>query len=135
MAFRAERVRHVLALANVISLLFAIPHTIEDFVYRVPEQRFSLDQTVALWMAGLAFSVQVAGLLLLVAGRRGGVLISGSFALLWLLAAVLDHTGDVLEQPFREGFSSTVWVLGIVATQSVAAAAFAVLLFGGRSAD
>ena len=132
MAFRAERARRMLVLASLCSLLFAIPHTIEDFVYRVPEERFSLDQTVALWMAGLAFSLQVAGLLLLVAGRRSGVLIGGFFAVLWLVAAVLDHTGDVLEQPFREGVSSTVWVLGIVATQAVAAGAAAVLLSRSR---
>ena len=128
MEFRWKSLRGVLAAASIAGLLFIVPHTTEDFLHNVPEDRFNLDQTFALWMTGPLLALQVAGLLLLVGGRRSGVWITGLAGAGWVLAAVLDHTGDILDQPFRTGFSSTVWVLGIIATQAAAGAAAALLL-------
>lgn len=118
--------------ASLLGLVFIMPHTIEDFLYHVPEDRFSLDQTVALWGAGVLLALQVLALVLLGARRRAGVALTGLVGAGWVLAALLDHTGDVLSQPFREGFSSTVWVLGIVVTQAVVAAAAAGVLYAER---
>lgn len=111
------------AVASTALLLWSVPHTIEDFLYRVPEQRFGLSRVLALWGSGPLFGVQMLALLLLLAGRRRWglwlLLLDGGG---WAVAALLDHGGEVLRQPFRAGFSSTLWVGAIIVNGAVAAA-------------
>lgn len=108
--------------ASVTLLLWAVPHTIEDFLVHVPEQRFGLSQQVALWGSGPLFAAQLAALVLMLAGRRRWglwlLLLDGAG---WAVAALLDHLGDILHQPFRDGVSSTLWVGGIMINGLVSA--------------
>ncbi|MHB8576778.1 MAG: hypothetical protein ACYDCQ_15760 [Dehalococcoidia bacterium] len=82
-----------------------MPHTIEDFLVHVPERRFGLPQQLALWGSGPLFAAPLLALVLLLAGRRRWglwlLLLDGAG---WAVAALLDHLGDILHQPFRDGF-------------------------------
>ena len=123
---------HTLAMvaiaASVAGMFFALPHTTEDFVYHVPRSRFHLNDEFSLWLWAAVSAVQVAGIAMAAARNRAGFALIALTGVIWMLASVLDHTGDVFRhQPWRDAPSSTIWVTG-TALASLAAAAAGVLV-------
>lgn len=108
--------------ASVAGIFFAIPHTTEDFVYHVPRSRFHLNDEFSLWLwAGIA-ALQVAGIALASARNRLGFVLLAATGVIWGVATVADHAGDVfLRQPWREAPSSTIWAAGTVLANLAAA--------------
>lgn len=106
----------VLAIAaSIAGVFFAIPHTTEDFIYHVPRSRFHLNDEFSLWMWAIVVGVQVAGIALSSARQRAGFVVIALTGAIWVVAALADHTGDVLfRQPWRDAPSSTIWIVGTV---------------------
>lgn len=95
--------------------LWTVPHTIEDFILNVPEERFHLNPDVALWLSGPLFALPAIGLALLATPANAwGNRLLGLTGFGWFIAATLDHGIAVLDQPFRDDPSSSAWVVGMI---------------------
>ncbi len=95
--------RRLVLLLSFASLAVTIPHVIEDFVYGV-HRGFGLALIPAALVVGLGYAFQVAGLLLLARGSRGGLIITLVAGIGWFLGVALDHLPDILFTfPYREG--------------------------------
>ncbi len=121
--------RGATALLGLVLLFFALAHSLEDFAYRVPEERFDLDSTVAAVLLAGAFLVQGAVVMLAWRGWALGYLASLVVGGVWLLAAVLDHAGDLFDDSFRESSASDVLILGVIVSSLLLALAAAWVLF------
>ena len=103
----------------ILSLLlffFAIPHTLEDFALGEPAEKGVPTQALALVVAGL-FALQ--GLALFWAGqaRRRGYFIHAGLGILWPLAAGVAQLPVILtSSDYRSGFTSVLYVVGMIVT-------------------
>ena len=86
--------RLVVGLA-VLSLLVTLPHSLEDFVYGIPE-RFDLDVLTAGILLAAGYAVHIIGILLAARGSPWGYGINLLVGLDWLVGAVADHLSEVL---------------------------------------
>jgi len=99
---------------SLLTLLFALPHSFEDFVYGIPA-RFGLSVMLAGILLSLAFIAQVVALLLMSHRRLSGVVVTLIIALFWFVGAVADHLQDVqFTSPYREGLISKATEVGIM---------------------
>lgn len=106
------------AILGFVLLFFALAHSLEDFAYGVPEERFGLDSTLAAIALAVVFLLQGAVVAMTWRGWRIGYLGSLVVGVAWLVAAVLDHLGDLFEANFREG-TSDVLILGLIVTSAL----------------
>ena len=90
------------------ALLFvAVAHSLEDFAYGVPEERLGIDTGPAAVLAAMAFTAQIAVLAYASRRERWAYLANIAIGLVWLLAAALDHLGEVLTaEDYRAGLLS-----------------------------
>ena len=107
--------------ASLAGLPFILPHVVEDFAEGIA-QRVGLSTSAGAFLLGGYLGVQALGLVLLGQGRRAGWMLAFSTSAIWTVGAVADHGPAVLAGGFRGGAISTLWVLGLVATQATAAA-------------
>lgn len=120
--------------ASAVSFLGIIPHSIEDFLEGVPGA-FGLSTSTAAWLLGVALTVQI-GLLLIATSHHQGALVGVvAYGIGWVVAALVDHPEAFMPAPFRDGISSRVWVLLIVAGQAMAAVAAALALLHRKTSD
>jgi hypothetical protein len=115
------RLRAVTIAASLGSLPFLLPHVVEDFAAGVA-QRAGLPTGVGASLLGAGLAVQMAGLVLVGAGRRAGWAITAIAGAVWVAGALVDHAGPVLAGGFREGALSVAWVVGLAVGQGAAAA-------------
>ncbi len=131
---RSTLYRRAALAASAVSFLGIIPHSIEDFLVGVPGD-FGLSTSSAAWLLGIALTVQI-GLLLVATSHHTGALVGVVvYGFGWVLAALVDHPEAVMPAPFRDGMSSRVWVLLIVAGQATAAVAAALALLLRQTPD
>jgi len=92
----------------------SVAHVCEDFVYGVPE-RFGVAVAPAAVLVGLAYAIHVILIALAARGEALGYLGNLAAGVGWLLAAALDHLGEVLfDSPYRAGFVSKALEVGIM---------------------
>jgi hypothetical protein len=106
---------------SVLSVLFTLPHVLEDFSAGINE-RFRLDLLTAGFLVALVYAVQVAGAALSARDRRLGHGLNLAVALFWLFGSVLDHLGEVLFVPnelYRAGAVSKPLEVGIMVVSAV----------------
>jgi hypothetical protein len=110
-----DQLRVVVACLGLVLLCFALAHAFEDFAYGVPHERFGVDTSPGAALLAVAFVVQM---LILYAGWRGtavAYLANAGVGVAWLLAAALDHLGEVLtHDPYRAGVFSKLLEVGIM---------------------
>jgi len=117
---------------SVVTFLFTLPHSFEDFVYGIPG-RFGLSVMAAGMLLSLAFVTQVVGVLLILHRRQSGLVITLGIALFWFIGAVADHLHDVLVAwPYREGIISKVMEIAIIVSMALLTAISAIALFQAR---
>ncbi len=119
--------------ASALSFLGIIPHSIEDFLAGVPGT-FGLSTSTAAWFLGIALTVQIGLLLVATSHHRGALVGIVIYGIGWVIAALVDHPEALMPAPFRDGVSSRVWVLLIVAGQAMAAVAAALALLHRQTA-
>lgn len=120
--------------ASAVSFLGIIPHSIEDFLEGVPGA-FGLSTSSAAWLLGIALTVQIGLLLIATSHHKGALVGVVVYGIGWVVAALVDHPDAVMPAPFRDGLSSRVWVLLIVAGQAMAAVAAALALLHRQAPD
>jgi hypothetical protein len=111
---RWERRAAWVVAAAVLLVGFSIAHSLEDFVYGVPA-RFGLEVAPAAALLGLAYAFHV--LLIAAAARdnRIGYLGNLLVGLVWLVAAGVDHLGEILFiAPYRAGLISKGFEVGLM---------------------
>jgi hypothetical protein len=115
---------------SLAGLPFLLPHVVEDFQLGIA-QRAGLSTGVAAALLGAGFAVQMLGLVLAGRGRPAGLAVTAVAGLVWALGALLDHGPELWARglDFRSSGVSSIWVLGLLASQALAAAfALAALL-------
>jgi len=115
---------------SLAGLPFLLPHVVEDFQLGIA-QRAGLSTGMGAALLGAGFSVQILGLVLAGRGRRAGLAVTAVAGLVWALGALLDHGPEMWAEglDFRAGAVSSIWVLGLLASQALAASfALAALL-------
>ncbi|GAC1443233.1 MAG: hypothetical protein NVSMB52_01330 [Chloroflexota bacterium] len=114
---------------SLLTFLFTLPHSFEDFVYGVPG-RFGLGVLVAGILLSLAFSIQVVGILLVSHQRPSGMVITCGIAFFWFVGAIMDHLHDVLfAWPYRDGVVSKLMEVAVITSMGLLVAVSAVSLF------
>ena len=99
----------------------SVAHILEDFVYGVPAD-FGLEVTPAAALLGLAYAIHVVVIALAARGHPIGHLGNLVYGIGWALAAGLDHLDDILfESPYRDGFISKAFEVGIMGSALVLA--------------
>lgn len=110
------------AVLTALSPIAIIPHIVEDAATGTFE-RFGLEPDSGALLVGATLAIQVLFAFGSLRDHRwgyGGVLF---FGVIWVVAAVADHPGAFLADPFRAGFTSRLAVWGIVLFQGGAAIA------------
>ncbi len=107
-------------LASLVGLGFELPHLTEDFAYNVPT-RFGIDSGPAAFLVGVALLVQLGVAGLAIRRNKAGLLGVLGLSIFWIIAAVLDHAGDLLSFSFRHPPLSHLLILGIILAQGFAA--------------
>ena len=125
-----ERLRAWTISVSLASLLFILPHVVEDFAEGIA-QRVGLSTGVGAFLLGGFLALQSLGLVLVGQGRREGFMITFWVGLVWVTGALVDHGSALLAGGFRAGPSSVLWVVGLIVTQ---AACTVLAWWGVRSA-
>lgn len=110
------------AVLVALSPIAIVPHIVEDVGAGFFE-RLGLGADSGALLVGAALALQLLlayGCLRHQRWGYGGVLFFGA---VWVIAAVVDHPGAFLADPFRAGLTSRLAVWGIVLTQGGAAIA------------
>ncbi len=131
---RSTWYRRTALAASALSFLGIIPHLIEDFLAEVPAA-FGLSTSAAAWFLGIALTLQIGLLLVATSHHQGALAGIVIYGIGWVIAALVDHPEALMPGPFRDGVSSRLWVLLIVAGQAMAAVAAALALLHGQTAD
>jgi rhodanese-related sulfurtransferase len=105
------------AVTSVLSVLFAVPHSVEDLTHGIAA-RVHVPVGAAALGVGTAILVQLLATLALAHGGGGARWVLAATAGTWVAGAVADHAGDLVAQHFRSGLPSRMLIVGIVATQT-----------------
>jgi len=111
------------AIASSLSgLPFLLPHIVEDFERGIA-QRVGLSAGMGAALLGAGLAVQFSALVLAGRGRRAGLIVTAVAGTVWTVGALWDHGPDLLARGlgFRESALSTLWVVGLMVTQTLAA--------------
>ena len=110
-----SRPTRALLVVSVISVFFTLTHSLEDFAYNVPQERFGVPfYPAAIALAGV-YAVQVLAAALSAREDRRGHWLNVALGFGWLAAAALDHLGEVLfAWPYRAGLVSKALETGIM---------------------
>ncbi len=117
---------------SLLGLPFILPHVIEDFAEEITH-RVGLSTAGGAFLLGGYLALQSLGLILVALRRRAGFLLTFWLGLIWMAGALLDHGGPILQGGFRSGALSVLWVVGLILTQSAAAALAAWGAWGRRA--
>ena len=122
--------RNWVLLLSVASVPVTLTHAVEDFSHGIPA-RFGLALLPAALLLSLGYATQVGAAALSARDDARGHALNLLIALVWLVAAVADHLGEVLPVPtteYRAGVISKALEVGIVLIAAAwAAASFSAL--------
>ena len=123
---------------SAASVPVTLTHAIEDFSAGV-SARFGLALLPAAFLLSLGYAAQVIAAALTARADRRGDVLNLLLAAMWLVAALVDHTGDVLLIPtagYRAGVVSKGLEVGIVIIATLwAAASFALMRSEARKSQ
>jgi hypothetical protein len=98
-----------------IQVGITVTHLVEDFVYGVPQSwGFSTLSGGAVF--GLLYAIHALLIALAACGHGIGYLGNAMVGAGWAVAAILDHTDDILyADPYRQGLLSKAIEVGVIA--------------------
>lgn len=112
---KALRCKHVVVVLSLLLMFMAIPHTLEDFALGEPAKNGVPVLLLQGVVAGM-IAVQAFGLYSLGGNHRRGYFIQMGVGLFWpLLAGSAQLPAILTTHPYRSGFTSTFFVLGMIA--------------------
>jgi peptidoglycan/LPS O-acetylase OafA/YrhL len=104
----------VVAAVSVALLFFSVPHTLEDFALGEPLKRGVPPAAIAFVVSSL-LAAQALGLYWVAQRRARGLWVHAVLGLLWAVAAGVAQLPELTSTaPYRSGFLSAAWVLGII---------------------
>jgi hypothetical protein len=110
---RQKRSNWVIALATLL-IGVSIAHVLEDFVYGIPA-RFGFEVAPAAALVGLAYAGHVVLVVLAARDHVLGYLGNLGAGVIWLVAAGVDHLGEVLfATNYRAGLISKGFEVGLM---------------------
>lgn len=115
-----ERLRGWTISVSLSSLLFILPHVIEDFAEGIA-QRVGLSTGVLAFLLGGFIALQSLGLVLVGQGWPAGFVLTFWVGLIWVTGALVDHGPALLAGGFRAGAISVLWAVGLIVTQAACA--------------
>lgn len=111
---KALRCKHVVAILSLLLMVMVIPHTLEDFALGEPAKNGIPILILQVVVAAL-LTTQALGLYLLGGNHPKGYFIQMGVGLIWPLLAGSAQLPAILSgQPYRSGFSSVFFVLGMI---------------------
>jgi hypothetical protein len=111
---KALRYKHIVAVLSLSLLLMAIPHILEDFALGEPAKNGIPILVLQGVVAGL-IAIQAMGLYYLGGNHRRGYFIHMGVGLIWpLLAGIAQLPAILSSHPYRSGFISIFFVIGIM---------------------
>lgn len=116
-----ERFRACTVFLSLSSLPFIVPHVLEDFAAGIA-QRVGLSTGGGSFLLGGFLALQSLGLVLVGQGRRAGFVVTFWVGAIWVVGALLDHGPALVTGRFREGATSVLWLVGLIATQAASSA-------------
>lgn len=117
------RCKRIVVVLSLLLMLMVIPHILEDFALGEPAKN-GIPQLLLLGVVAGLISTQALGLYFLGGNHRRGYFIQMGVGLIWTLLAGSAQLPAILStQPYRSGFISTFFVIGMIV--------FGVLLFLG----
>lgn len=128
----AEKVSKIVLL-SLILIFFTIPHTLEDFATGAPAEA-GLPASLLSFVISVIFFLQAAGLYWLGQGQRKGLWVHLGLGLFWPLASGFAQLPTILgDAPYRDGFSSVLYVLGMIVIGILLAVASAMALRASKA--
>ena len=99
---------------SVALLFFSVPHILEDFMLQEPLKRGVPVAMISL-VVSLLLATQAQALLWVGQQRRAGMLVHAVLGPVWALAAGSAQLPELFAAaPYRSGFMSATWVVGII---------------------
>lgn len=115
-----NRLNRAVITASAVSVPFTLTHVFEDFAYNIHIDRFGVPLLPAAFAVSLAYSFQIVAAVLTARDDRRGHALNAFYGGGWLLAAALDHLGEVLfVSPYRAGLVSKALEVGIMLAGAV----------------
>ena len=111
---KALRFEHIVVVLSLLLMIMVIPHTLEDFAVGEPAKNGVPVLLLQGVVAGL-IAVQAFGLYNLGGNHRRGYFIQMGAGLIWpVLAGVAQLPAILSTSPYRAGFISIFFVIGII---------------------
>ncbi|NLY37267.1 MAG: hypothetical protein GX046_08555 [Tissierellia bacterium] len=108
------RYKAVVAILSLLLMIMVIPHTLEDFALGEPAKN-GIPILILQVVVALLVAVQALGLYLLGGNHRLGYFIQMGIGIIWpLLAGSAQLPAIFSSQPYRSGFSSVFFVIGMI---------------------
>ncbi len=99
---------------SMLLFFFTTPHILEDFATGEPAKAGVPAPAIA-FVVSTMFALQAVGLFWIGSQRRRGYMIHAILGIFWPLAAGAAQLPTILSQsPYRSGFISVFYVLGII---------------------
>lgn len=111
---KALRCKRIVVVLSLLLIFMVIPHVLEDFALGEPAKNNVPALALQGVVAGL-FSIQALGLYYLGGKNRRGYFIQMGVGLIWPLLAGSAQLPAILSgQPYRSGFISIFFVIGMI---------------------
>ena len=105
-----------IVILSILLLYFTVPHTLEDFATGEPGKA-GIPAPAISFVVSTIFSLQALGLYWLGQKKRRGLLAQAGVGLFWPLASAFAQLPSIInERPYRSGFISVAYVVGIIVT-------------------
>lgn len=110
----ALRCKRIVVVSSLLLLLMVIPHTLEDFALGEPAKN-DIPMLLLLGVVAGLIASQALGLYFLGGNHRRGYFIQMGVGLIWPVLAGSAQLPTILSgEPYRFGFSSTFFVIGMI---------------------
>ncbi len=120
--------RRRVTILSLLLIFFTIPHILEDFSYGEPAEA-GIPVVVLSLVASLIFFLQALGLYWLGRGQRRGLIAHLVVGLFWPIGSGFAQLPDILSGiPYRAGFVSVLYVVGIIVVSILLLASAALAL-------
>ena len=108
------RCKRVVAVFSLLLMLMVIPHTLEDFALGEPTKN-GIPSLILLGVVAGLIAIQALGLYYIGGNHRRGYFIQMGVGLIWpLLAGSAQLPAILSTHPYRDGFTSTFFVIGMI---------------------
>lgn len=113
---------------SILTFLFTVPHTAEDFLHGEPA-RLGLSNSSMAFVLAVAYAVQALAVALSARQKPAGHRLHLCVGLVWCLGAAVIHLPEVLAPgPYREGLASHAVLFGVMlSTVALSVASFLAL--------